>query len=98
MHFQSKILASFFSVTLLLGSLSAIPATAQQPYHVIDHWTLPDAGWWDYLIADPAAHRLYITRGDHVDVLDSTTGKSVGAISGLHGTHGVALDSAGKFG
>ncbi len=98
MHFQSKILSSFFPVALLVGSLCAIPATAQQPYHVIDHWTLPDAGGWDYLIADPAAHRLYITRGDHVDVLDSTTGKIAGTISGLHGTHGVALDTAGKLG
>jgi DNA-binding beta-propeller fold protein YncE len=71
---------------------------AQQPYHVIDRWKLPDAGGWDYLLADPPAHRLYITRGDHVDVLDSATGKQVGTIGGLHGTHGIALDTAGKLG
>jgi YVTN family beta-propeller protein len=71
---------------------------AQGPYKVLDHWKLTDNGFWDYLIADPAAHRLYITRGDHVDVLDSQSGKLIGTISGLHGTHGVALDDAGKFG
>jgi YVTN family beta-propeller protein len=41
---------------------------------------------------------LYITRGAQVLVLDTTTGKQVGAITGLHGTHGIALDNAGKFG
>jgi YVTN family beta-propeller protein len=76
----------------------AIPAAAQQPYHLLKQWTLPDAGGWDYLLADSPAHRLYITRGDHVDVLDSETGNLAGTISGLHGTHGIALDTAGKIG
>ena len=31
-------------------------------------------------------------------VIDTNTGKQTGAITGLHGTHGIALDSAGKFG
>ncbi len=52
----------------------------------------------DYLLADPPAHRLYITRGPQVLVLDTTTGKQVGSIAGLRGTHGIALDDAGKFG
>jgi YVTN family beta-propeller protein len=85
---------------VLLFSLFALPrpATAQGPYRILDHWKLSDPGWWDYLLADPSAHRLYITRGDHVDVLDTTNGKLVGTISGMHGTHGVALDTAGKLG
>ena len=33
-----------------------------------------------------------------VEVIDTNTGKSIGAITGLHGTHGIALDTAGKFG
>jgi YVTN family beta-propeller protein len=33
-----------------------------------------------------------------VEVLDSSTGKALGAITGLQGTHGVALDAAGKYG
>jgi YVTN family beta-propeller protein len=71
---------------------------AQQPYKVLDHWKIGGEGFWDYLIADPPAHRLYLTRGAHVDVLDTETGKMVGSITGLKGTHGVALDNAGKFG
>ena len=33
-----------------------------------------------------------------MEVIDSQTGKPIGAITGLHGTHGVALDTSGKFG
>jgi YVTN family beta-propeller protein len=78
----------------------AMPAlvVAQQPYHVIDHWKLGGDGGWDYLLADSSAHRLYITHGPRVEVIDSQTGKPIGAITGLHGTHGVALDNVGKFG
>ncbi len=31
-------------------------------------------------------------------MLDSDSGKVVGSITGLKGTHGVALDDAGKYG
>jgi YVTN family beta-propeller protein len=85
-------------VTLL--TLLAAPSflSGQQPYKVINHWKLGGDGGWDYLLADSGAHRLYITHGTRVEVLDSQTGKSVGAIAGLHGTHGIALDNGGKFG
>jgi YVTN family beta-propeller protein len=73
-------------------------AGLEKPYHILARWKLADPGWWDYLHVDSPAHRLYITRGDHVDVLDTGTGKQVGVIAGLHGTHGVALDTAGKYG
>ena len=75
-----------------------MPRQRAGPYHVLDHWKLADTGWWDYLAVDSPAHRVYITRGDHVDVLDTETGKQLGAIGNLHGTHGVAFDTAGKLG
>jgi YVTN family beta-propeller protein len=74
------------------------PSTPQQPYHVIDHWKIGGDDGWDYLLADPVAHRLYIAHGTRVKVIDTATGKSIGAITGLHGVHGIALDTAGKFG
>ncbi|GAA3768405.1 YncE family protein [Terriglobus aquaticus] len=73
-------------------------APAQQPYQVLDHWKIGGTGGWDYLLADSAAHRLYVTHNSRVEVLDTQTGAAVGAISGLKGTHGVALDDAGQFG
>jgi DNA-binding beta-propeller fold protein YncE len=93
-------LARPFVAALLFSSLIAAPAllSAQKPYHLLDRWKIGGDGGWDYLLADSAAHRLYITHGPRVEVVDTTTGKPVGAITGLHGTHGIALDDAGKFG
>ena len=84
---------------LLCGLLSAPAQTAaQQPYKILNTWKLGGDGGWDDLRADPPAHRLYLTHGTRVDVVDTQTGKLVGSIAGLQGTHGVALDDAGKFG
>jgi YVTN family beta-propeller protein len=90
---------SFAAVAVLCGLLAA-PSflAAQKPYHIIDRWTLGGDGWWDCLTVDSAAHRLYITHGARVDVVDTQSGKLVGSIANLQGTHGVALDDAGKFG
>ncbi len=68
------------------------------PYSVVDKWTIGGEGGWDYLTADPSASLLYVTHGTRVEVLDTHTGKLVGAITGLKGTHGVALDTDGKYG
>jgi len=76
----------------------AMCAAAQQPYYVVDRWKIGGSGGWDYLLADPAAHLLYLTHGTRVDVVNTQTGKSVGAITGLKGTHGIALDPDGKVG
>lgn len=77
---------------------ATIPAKAQKPFAVQDKWKVGGEGGWDYLLDDSSAHRLYITHGTRVEVIDSNTGKSIGAITGLKGTHGVALDEDGKFG
>ncbi len=91
--------AGTFATIMCLAALVAPCRTiGQQPYHVIAHWKIGGEGGWDYLHADPQAHRLYIAHGPRVDVIDTQTGKAVGAITGLHGTHGIALDPQGRFG
>jgi DNA-binding beta-propeller fold protein YncE len=86
------------AAAFLAPALVSTPLHAQGPYKVLDKWTLGGDGGWDYLTVDGAAHRLYITRGTRVDVVDTASGKIVGSIGGLHGVHGVALDDAGKYG
>jgi YVTN family beta-propeller protein len=83
-----------------VAAATLTPATAfgQKPYSVLTQWKIGGEGGWDYLTSDPKAHRLYVTHGPRVEVLDSDSGKVVGSITGLKGTHGVALDDAGKFG
>lgn len=83
------------AAVLLTGATSLL---AQQPYKIVDQWKIGGTGGWDYLLADSGAHRLYVTHGPRVDVVDTQTGKVIGAITGLKGTHGVALDSIGRYG
>ena len=97
-----RCIASSLATATLLVAVAAAPTPLlpqqAQPYHVIDHWKIGGEGGWDYLLADPGAHRLYLAHGTRVEVVDTATGKSIGAITGLHGVHGIALDTAGKFG
>jgi YVTN family beta-propeller protein len=69
-----------------------------QMYHIADRWTIGGQGGWDYLVVDGPAHRLYVTHNSRVEVVDTTTGKVVGAVTGMKSTHGVALDPDGKTG
>jgi YVTN family beta-propeller protein len=90
MHFYRGVVAS--------AVVSLATLCAAQNYHVSEHWKVGGQGGWDYLLSDDSAHRLYITHNSRVEVVDSATGKPVGAITGLKSTHGVALNTDGKTG
>ncbi len=90
-------LIAFFLPALLLAAL-APPLRAADAYKVEATWTLGGDGGWDYLAVDPAAHILYITRGNRVMVVDLQSGKLAAEIPGFEGIHGVALDAVGKYG
>lgn len=79
------------SLAVLLVSLAASSAFAQQPWHIANTYTLGGDGRWDYVIPDPSQHRLFIGRENRVMVVDENTGKLLGEVSGVMGAHGVAL-------
>jgi len=82
--------AAFFFLALGPSALSAAG------YRQVRKIEIGGEGGWDYLIADGAAARVYVSHGAEVDVVDSQAGKVVGKISDLHGVHGIAL--AQEFG
>ena len=86
------------SCALLTLPLAATLPAQTLGYHVAAEWKIGGTGGWDYLLNDSAAHKLYITHGSRVEVLDTETGKPLGAITDLKGTHGIALDPDGKTG
>jgi len=79
----------------LCGSLVLLVATAALAagpgYKVVNTFKVGGEGGWDYLTADSAARRLYISRSTHVIVLDLDSGKNVGDIGDTPGVHGIAL-------
>ncbi len=48
-------------------------------------------GGWDYLLVDTSAHRLYVSHGTHVPVVDLGQSKVVADIQGTPGVHGIAV-------
>ena len=68
-------------------------ATGKSGYHLINKVKLGGEGGWDYLTADSASRRLFISRGTHVMVVNADEGKILGDIPNTSGVHGIALVS-----
>src|SRR5208283_3663283 len=83
--------AGWFLVSLALWMASAALAAPAPGYKLSNTYTVGGDGGWDYLTADAAARRLYISRGTHVMVLDLDSGKTVGDIADTPGVHGIPL-------
>ena len=84
-----RIVKVIFAVLAVL-SLSATAAPGGS-YHLLNKYVLGGEGGWDYLTVDSASHRLFISRGNHVMVVDTESGKVVGDIANTPGSHGIAL-------
>jgi YVTN family beta-propeller protein len=73
------------------GAETAKAAAAPARYRLLGKIPVGGEGGWDYLTLDPAARRLYVSRGTRVVVLDVGSQKTVGEIPGTEGVHGIAL-------
>lgn len=88
-------LVSVFAI--IASSLLASPALAQTPasdgpYKIIQKAAVGGNGGFDYVYADSDGRKLYIPRGNRVEVYDLDTLKSAGTISPTNGVHGAAVD------
>src|SRR6202049_4965713 len=82
--------ALFLVCAAAFVTLAAAPAPQGTGYHLLKKVTLGGEGGWDYLTADPVSHRVFLSRGTHIMVVDAD-GKVVGDIANLKGTHGAQL-------
>ena len=89
-------LASIAALACVIAS--PLMAAAQTPYTVIAKWPVGGEGGWDYLAVDPAAPHLFLTHGTRVEIVDTGSGKVIGSIADLKGTHGVVFDNEDKYG
>ena len=79
------------SSCILLVTTSAAFAV-EKPYSLHHRIALSGGEGWDCLALEPTSQRLFVTRGNHVDVVDLKTEKVVGKISStLKGAHDVAF-------
>jgi YVTN family beta-propeller protein len=76
---------------LLIMSAGVLPAQKVVTYHVAKTFHIASAGGWDYIAVGPGNNRLYVSHGTQVNILDETTGDSVGVIPNTTGVHGIAF-------
>ncbi|MBS0375835.1 MAG: YncE family protein [Proteobacteria bacterium] len=80
------LLAALFTL-----STAAAAAGSDAGYAIAARWRTGGAGGWDYVTLDAPKARLFVTRGDHVDVVDLGSGHVTATVGGANGAHGVAL-------
>ncbi|HEY4149527.1 MAG TPA: YncE family protein [Chitinophagaceae bacterium] len=80
---------------LLLAAPVLIPVTVGAQtggkFHIVKTFPIASSGGWDYIAVGPGNNRIYVSHGTQVNVLDATTGDSVGFIPNTTGVHGIAF-------
>jgi DNA-binding beta-propeller fold protein YncE len=75
-------------VRLAVAEESPIP---NADYGVSTIWQLGGTGGWDYLALEQSGGRLFVARGDRVDVVETATGRRQATIPDTAGVHGIAF-------
>ncbi|MGH8205165.1 MAG: YncE family protein [Steroidobacteraceae bacterium] len=104
---QKNIVGVFAGVAGIALALvcTVFPRTAlSQPYAAVDYHVTrtvklgtPDR--WDYVVFDAPSHRVYVSHGDRITVVDGSSGRIIGTVEGMPGgTHGIAISHAAGLG
>lgn len=88
---KSKRKLILFLAAALTSSAFSLSA---QSYKVTGSIPVGGNGGWDYLAVDTPAHRLYVSHAGDVDVIDLSSNKVIGEVSGMKRIHGIAFDDA----
>jgi DNA-binding beta-propeller fold protein YncE len=89
LNIDSAVIVACVLAAAVAGA-STVRAAAPQ-YAIVATWKQGGEGGWDYLALAPGATRLFVTRGNRVDVVDTSNGHLTGSISGTSGVHGLAF-------
>ena len=79
------------STLILLFVMPDLFAQKSSTYHMAATFHIASAGGWDYIAVGPGNNRLYVSHGTQVNILDETTGDSMGIIPNTSGVHGIAF-------
>lgn len=86
---------SFFSLLIIsAGIASFCNLSAQSGYKLTKTFHVASSGGWDYIAVNAASNKLYMSHGTQVNILDKTTGDSLGIIPNTTGVHGIAFNNS----
>ena len=81
------IFAGVLSISFVAGSF----AQDKTDYKITKTFHIKSSGGWDYIAVNNK--KLYVSHGTQVNILDETTGDSLGFIPNTTGVHGIAFDN-----
>jgi len=82
---------SILCVACIAALVASTAEASAASYRIADRIPVGGDGKWDYPSVDSTTHRLYLSRGTHVAVVDTQTGHIAGDIADTPGVHGIAL-------
>ncbi len=78
--------------TLAIFMSTSVTLSAQTPIYTLDKQiALPGESGYDYVSIDAVNHRLYVSHGTSVNVVDLDTEQPIGEIKDMQGNHGIAI-------
>jgi YVTN family beta-propeller protein len=78
------------AAAVLVGPAMGAPDAA--PYKLTQTIALGAPDRWDYLVFDAPSHRIYVSHGTELSIVDSVSGKVIGTVGTFPGgTHGIAI-------
>src|SRR5256886_1448265 len=79
------------ALSLLSVFACAATAAAQAPAFKVEKFDIKGDGGTDYVTADAATGRVFVSRSTHMMVVDGATGKVLGDIPNTPGVHGAGI-------
>ena len=79
----------FLATMLLTAGISY--AQNKSAYHISGTFAIKGSGGYDYMTVDSVSEKLYVSHGSQVNVLNKSTGDSLGVIKAEKDVHGIAL-------
>jgi DNA-binding beta-propeller fold protein YncE len=81
-----------------LAATAAAPVIAHAQNFKVEKFDIHGDGGTDYVAAESATGRVFVSRGDHMMVVDGATGKVLGDIANTPGVHGAGIASKAGHG
>src|SRR5579862_1575814 len=86
---MKRLLGILLACSFILPSIAI--AQGSSGFSIEKTFHVASSGGWDYISVGPGNNRIYVSHGSQVNILDETTGDSVGVIPGTTGVHGIAF-------
>src|SRR6185437_4787013 len=87
LRMTTRVLAALVS----LAATAATPVVAHAQNFKVEKFDIHGDGGTDYVAVESATGRVFVSRGDHMMVIEGATGKVLGDIPNTPGVHGAGI-------